>query len=307
VSRKIIEIQRLSRALSRIINLVTDALNALQTTISSETAARETADAAQIPRSISPTLLTSAEIAQNALGVNIDVAYVLPSSGVTGSQSTNLPVASDVLAGLIPAESMAALNKAVSDIESLRSVGGRQIASFATKAALDSYVFAEHDANGDYAIVRDDETQNGATTKYGVSEDADGYLVWIFDMVMTAAPVPFADQATAGIVRGIDANGKIYVESDHTMTLVGYNAIQTTLNNLQSALSTASQELARKAALSDLKTLAYKDSVGTAQIDAAAVATAKIADNAVTPAKLQYTGAFTMGSLTVTTLNITGG
>jgi hypothetical protein len=271
-------------------------LNAATSNIATEIARATEAEALLVPRGIAQTLLTNATIEQDALGVNIDIAAVLPSDGTALTQRTVLPVASTTLAGLIPAESMAALAQAISDIESLRNLGGRRVGAFDTYAELQSYIFSENDRAGDWANVRADENEDGAATRYYATADEDGYLVWQFDMVYSSGATPYATQDTAGISKGVDAYGKIYYEDDHTASWVGATWVQETLANLQSALDTIVQQLGLKVDVSALKELAYRNTVASGQID----------DAAVTPAKVQSTGAFTMGSLSVGTLNITG-
>jgi hypothetical protein len=213
-----------------------------------ETQRAQAAEAALLPRAIAPSLLTNAVISQDALGVGIVITALLPASGLMLDQETVLPVASPQLAGLIPAESMAALAQVISDIESLKGLGGRRIGSFATKAALNSYVFdLARDNEGDWATVQVDESRDGASTRYYTIENSAGYLVWQFDQVTLALPVPYATQAIAGISRGVDAFGKIYYEDDHTASWVGANWVQENINNLAAQLTAAGQQLAQKA------------------------------------------------------------
>jgi hypothetical protein len=46
-----------------------------------------------------------------------------------------------------------------------------------------------------------------------------------------------------GIVQGENTNGKIFVENDGTMSLVGYDAITTDITNLQSDDQTNVQDI----------------------------------------------------------------
>jgi hypothetical protein len=220
--------------------------------IAAEAAARAAADQQLIPRDISPQLLTGVDVDLSDNGVALDVGYVNPDDGAAGVQTVNLPLASEANAGLIPREAYAQIGQNRDDIHALQESGGAWVGSFATAAALNAYVFAANDRPGDAASVQQDETKNGATTQYRIVSDGDGYLSWEFDMIKTVTPVSQASQTVAGIVKGVDANGKIYVEVDGTMSLVGYDDIIL-------ALQSAASGLAQKANIADVYTKSQTD------------------------------------------------
>ena len=68
--------------------------------------------------------------------------------------------------------------------------------SFATKVALNAYSIPSWVKNGDFTYVLDDETKNGATTRYIWTGSA-----WQFTFVIDYDPVGIANTETLGLVK----------------------------------------------------------------------------------------------------------
>ena len=112
-------------------------------------------------------------------------------------------------------------------IEELKNQSGGYIGqSFATKADLDKYKIPSTMRRGSSTFVLDDETHNGSTTKYYYDGTS-----FKFAYIIESDPIGIATQNKTGVVLSKNENGKIYVETDGTMSLVGYDNIITTLGN----------------------------------------------------------------------------
>ena len=112
-------------------------------------------------------------------------------------------------------------------IQDLQNQSGGYIGiSFATKAALDAYVIPATIRKGQSTFVIDDETHNGATTKYYYDGTS-----FVYAYIIESDPVGIATTDQAGIVLSKNEAGKIYVESNGVMSLVGYDNLVTTINS----------------------------------------------------------------------------
>jgi hypothetical protein len=139
-----------------------------------------------------------------------------------------LPAATSTQAGLMPAADHVQITTLTADVLALQQQGGKFIGeSFATKAALDAYTFANTDNPGDFTFVEDDEAHSDATTRYiiGGTKDPDT-REWTFGYVLESDPVSLATTDAPGLVKGSEADGQVFVEADGTMSVVGYDALK---------------------------------------------------------------------------------
>lgn len=138
-----------------------------------------------------------------------------------------IPLATNTTNGLISYSDYNQIIENRDAIEELKNQSGGYIGqSFATKADLDKYKIPSTMRNGSSTFVLDDETHDGATTKYYYDGTS-----FKFAYIIESDPVGIATLNKTGVVLSKNEKGKIYVETDGTMSLVGYDNIITTLGN----------------------------------------------------------------------------
>jgi hypothetical protein len=122
-----------------------------------------------------------------------------------------LPVVTDESMGVMTPEAYNEITALRTDVNALINLGGRFIGvSFATKAALDTYIVPETVKTSDFTYVLDDETHSGATSRY-VRNGSVGDFTFVIDY----DPIGFANTTTPGIVKSTaGVNGKVFVETD---------------------------------------------------------------------------------------------
>ena len=138
-----------------------------------------------------------------------------------------IPLATNTTNGLISYSDYNQIIENRDAIEELKNQSGGYIGqSFATKADLDKYKIPSTMRRGSSTFVLDDETHDGATTKYYYDGTS-----FKFAYIIESDPVGIATLNKTGVVLSKNEKGKIYVETDGTMSLVGYDNIITTLGN----------------------------------------------------------------------------
>jgi hypothetical protein len=144
-----------------------------------------------------------------------------------------IAAATDTLAGLMPAADHVQIAQLSADVLALQQQGGKYIGrSFPTAAALAAYVFAATDNPGDFTYVSDDEAHAGATTRYviGGEKSPTDTRAWEFAYILERDPIGTATTAALGLVKGSNTSGQVYVETNGTMSLVGYDALKSAIN-----------------------------------------------------------------------------
>lgn len=176
---------------------------------------------------------------QDAVKVLLTISRYNASTQQTTQFTKTLPVASAIAMGVMPPESYNEITNLRSDVTALQQQGGRFInQSFGTKAALESYTVPSSVNVGDFCFVLDDEGHSSATTRWiyngtkgtsTVNQTTNGFA---FGYIVTYDPVGIADSNTLGLVKSDvgTTNGKIFVETNGTMSLVGWDALATTVN-----------------------------------------------------------------------------
>lgn len=138
-----------------------------------------------------------------------------------------IPLATNTTNGLISYSDYNQIIENRDAIEELKNQSGGYIGqSFATKADLDKYKIPSTMRRGSSTFVLDDETHDGATTKYYYDGTS-----FKFAYIIESDPIGIATLNKTGVVLSKNEKGKIYVETDGTMSLVGYDNIITTLGN----------------------------------------------------------------------------
>ena len=152
------------------------------------------------------------------------------------TSSVILPEASSAYDGLMAAADVDSLAVALSDIASLKGQTSRRTTSIAldgtqTQSALnDAWTAAggTTPADGNTLISTNSQTLWASYTY--IETEAQ----WVYrgqDSTQVATNI------TLGIVKGVaSGNGKIYIESDGTMSLLGYDALNTAINAKQATI-----------------------------------------------------------------------
>jgi hypothetical protein len=159
------------------------------------------------------------------------------------------PLASESNPGQMPKESFAALVQAVADIESLKAAGGRWITqNFDTKAALDAFAVPPSVNIGDWTDVLEDETHGGHHTRYAIV-DSGGTKGFAYQYDVEGNFIGTAGTDTPGLLMGVaddPANaGKIFAETDGSMSVIGWDDLVSRVSNLESWKTTHDGDSAR--------------------------------------------------------------
>lgn len=141
-----------------------------------------------------------------------------------------LPMASGTTDGLMPMGSYSQLNKNTSDIASLMANGSWRATYPSYAAMLAAHPGLDVSSSGwainDYVFVEKDETKNDQETSYVV--DANKKLQF---RRLETITISTATNSELGIVKGSNTNGQIFVESDGSMSLVGYDTLTSGISN----------------------------------------------------------------------------
>lgn len=138
----------------------------------------------------------------------------------------SIPLVSSTKNGLMTSAAFNQITANKNDIATLKNQGGHYIGrSFSTKAALDAYTIPSSVKLYDWTFVQDDETHNGALTKYLF----DG-TNFIYTYTIENDPIAIATKTKAGIVLSSDAKGQISVDVNGIMRLNGYDDIITDIS-----------------------------------------------------------------------------
>jgi hypothetical protein len=154
-------------------------------------------------------------------------------TNVTSGLQIPIPLVTDALPGLATAEMVNSINNLISRVMSIES-GGILRGHFDTYAdALAALPIANATQN-DFVEILADETHDGNSTRYIIMIE-DNQQSLSFAKVIDV-PIQIATTAALGIVRSSNTNGKIYVETDGTMSLVGYDSLYNAVNELSTLL-----------------------------------------------------------------------
>jgi hypothetical protein len=165
----------------------------------------------------------------------------IENGGNTIETQVVLSAATDDAAGLMAAEDHTQITQLTADVLTLQQQGGKFIGqSFATKADLDDYTFSVSDNPGDFTYVEDDETHSDATTRYIIGGENDpDTREWVFGYILESDPVSIATTSALGLVKGSTTDGQIFVETNGSMSLVGYDALASAVESFGVPAATA--------------------------------------------------------------------
>ena len=173
----------------------------------------------------------SVEAQENSNVVNINKNIINPSTNETSSEINPLPLVSETSAGLMTKESYAQIIKNTSDIESLKSTGGKFIGiGFNTYAELEAYVIPDTVNINDFTFVRNDEEHGNDTTRYIVTLK-DGVKTFEFAYVINEDTYGNFQNGTAGFIVGNTEEGTVFAEADGTGSVVGWDELKNKVTN----------------------------------------------------------------------------
>ena len=198
-------------------------------------------------------------ITQDANSVTLNIDRYDPTGKAAADVARILPVASEFQAGVMTVSHVSQLNTATADINTLK---GRAV-MYVVELTTDSPT--QEQLNEAYAALTPpaptpvldgttlvDQTYNKEYTYY-TSTGA-----WLDRGQST---VNIATQSAPGIVMGSTADGKVYVEGDGSMSLMGWDALNERVANNTSAIAT--EVAAREEAIDEV--YAYIDQGGSYQ------------------------------------------
>lgn len=198
-------------------------------------AAETSIDTAKVNRTELAQVITDWSYSPDATKLLVTITRYNASTKQSSTYTKIIPLATSLDVGLMTPEAYAEITALRNDVNSLINLGGRFVGvSFATKAALNAYVVPPSVKNGDFTYVLDDETKSGATTRYVRNES-----VWDFTFIIDYDPIGIANPTTLGTVKSDSGStfGKVFVETDGTMSVVGWGDLNTEVDNLGTAIT----------------------------------------------------------------------
>jgi len=186
-------------------------------------------DSSKVSKSALPQVLTDWDSAQSATALTVTITRYNANTNITSTYTRTIPLVSDSDVGLMTPEAYSEILDLRTDVNALQQQGGKYIGvSFPTKADLDAYSVPSTVNSGDFTFVLDDETQSDATTRYIYSG-----TVFNFAYVINYDPIGIATTQEPGLVMGteVGTDGKIFVESNGTMSLIGWDDLVELVNS----------------------------------------------------------------------------
>jgi hypothetical protein len=172
-------------------------------------------------------LLTGVAVTPENDTQSLALATLDLTTGVAGVDSVTLPLASDDAPGLMPAPSFAALAQAITDISALKGGNRRrptytplpeELTQEAVQAAWEDAGGAATPTDGD-TLLSFADPENIVAWSYFTSDS-----LWHYRGQDTATA---ATNTTMGLIRGSENDGQVFMESDATGSVVGWdNAVK---------------------------------------------------------------------------------
>jgi len=200
------------------------ATTAESTETSRATSAESALDSNKINRSELPQIITDAtNSSATATALTTTYTRYNASTQATSTFDRTTPLVTTSTVGLMTPEAYNEISSLRSDITALQQQGGLFIGvTFNTKADLDAYTIPSTTNVGDFTYILDDETHSDATTRYIYDGTS-----FVFGFIVNYDPVGIATSTTAGVVKSDSGvtDGKVFVETDGTMSVVGWDDI----------------------------------------------------------------------------------
>ncbi|NLE05481.1 MAG: hypothetical protein GX638_11870 [Crenarchaeota archaeon] len=186
----------------------------------------------KVNRSELAQVITNVTYSADGTELTVEFTRYNASTQQTSTFERTLPVVSSDAVGIMTPEAYDEIAALRNDVTALQQQGGRFIGiSFATKAHLDAYTIPSTVKGGDFTYVIDDETKSDATTRYIYNATN---LAFEFAYVIDYDPVGIASTTQTGLVKSsvtTGNDGKVYVETDGTMSVIGWSTLNNTLQN----------------------------------------------------------------------------
>ncbi len=206
---------------------------ALNSEVTRATNAESNLNANKVNRNELTVLITDVTLVANSTTATVTFTTYDANAQVVGNFIRYLPIGSNEAVGLMTPESYEEIIRLRTDVQAIQQQGGRFIGvSFSTYVDLQDYVVPSGVNVGDFTYVLDDESHQDATTRYIYNGTE-----FEFAYVINFDPVGIANGDTPGLVKSYSggSGGKIFVEVDGTMSVVGWNGILESIANNVSA------------------------------------------------------------------------
>lgn len=155
-------------------------------------------------------------------------------TGTENTTSEAMPIVSNTAAGIVLPDLFNTVNNNTDRISTLEQApsGSRRLGIFdnkttkeqTTNTTLDEFVIPADAKEHDTAIVRRDETHQFYKTEYELNAS----LQWVYLFVIDSTP-PIATNTTVGVVKGDTLDGKVAVETDGSMSVVGWDGLKNSI------------------------------------------------------------------------------
>lgn len=182
---------------------------------------RYVGDVARIEKIILPTAVTDVKGKTTATSVGLEVSSVNTDTGSVSAATVALPVASATQHGIMPKEAYATLDQLGTRISALEGGQSKTYAVSLGTGALtqqDYQTAWEHASGAIAGAVPPDGTK---LTNLDTGVDIQ-YFVNTSEWIVRGTSVPVASQTSQGVVMGSEEVGKVFIEEDGTMSVVGY-------------------------------------------------------------------------------------
>jgi predicted nucleic acid-binding Zn-ribbon protein len=199
--------------------------------------AAQTALSGKVDKSVLPIAMYGISISSQPNELKLFGNKVDTSTGISTTDTINFPIVTDTTLGLMPKEDHQQIAQNTSDIAALKN----KTVLYPTNSPLPEALTQQE------VIDIFDTVSGGQTPSDGVtliSFDADTYnFEWTYYSLDDTwrfkgnASISIASETQLGVVMGDNTDGKVYVETDGTMSLVGYDDIITDLSGLSDSLN----------------------------------------------------------------------
>lgn len=224
------EIERSMEVEGSLLDDISDLNSRLETEISRATSA-ETSN------------LNRINIINGLLDVNVitGISYTATSTGIiqhrtfrnlyTGVPSDTveaIPIVSNTTAGIVLPDLFNTIvqnTQRITNLEQSSGAGGnRRLGVFSTKSDLDNFTLPADAKAGDTAVVTNDETHSNYATEYGLSST----LSWVYLFTINTT-TSIATNTSVGTVKGSLNTGQIAIETDGSMSVVGWDNLESSI------------------------------------------------------------------------------
>ncbi|MDR2892967.1 MAG: hypothetical protein LBV80_07785 [Deltaproteobacteria bacterium] len=215
-----------------------------------ESTARETAtdiinsmlpaDIGAVAASELTSVLTDAQYSGTASTVQVNLDVYNAETGTSAQVQRTFPIAGPGQAGAMPAETFETVADHEARLQAIEGAGGHWAGQdFETHADLINWSVPDTVKIGDFSNINTDETHNQETWRYGY-RGAGANPLWSAQYRVNEAPIGIAKPTILGLVKGVAATApkwKVFIENDGTGTVIGGDATDTNIANLNTGLA----------------------------------------------------------------------